>query len=53
MESIMVCKCHRYAPPGTSTLSIVVLPEDDPTKFNEGHKNAADYVILTDCAKLV
>jgi len=42
-----------YAPPGTSTLSVVVLPEDDPTKFNEGHKNAADYVILTDCAKLV
>jgi len=42
-----------YAPPGTSTLSVVVLPEDDPTKFQEGHKNAADYVILTDCAKLV
>ena len=36
-----------------NTLSIVVLPEDDPTKFNEGHNNAADYVILTDCAKLV
>ena len=46
-------QCHRYAPPGTSTLSVVVLPEDDPTKFQEGHKNAADYVILTDCAKLV
>ena len=47
----MITKCHRYAPPGTSTLSVVVLPEDDPTKFK--HKDAADYVILTDCAKLV
>jgi len=41
-----------YAPPETSIVSVVVLPEDDPTKFVEGHANAADYVILTHCANL-
>ena len=49
----MTSKCHRYSPSGTSTVSVVVLPEDDSTKFTGGHRNAADYVILSDCAKLV
>ena len=43
---------YSYAPPETSIVSVVVLPEDDPTKFEEGHANAADYVILTHCANL-